>query len=95
MENSENPSLSTILSRLGDLEVGQATFEAHQEWATGRIQKHDKDLYEGNGLPAITQRLSTLEMIAGMAKAMVGLAALNTIALFVFLIKFWVSKGGK
>jgi hypothetical protein len=86
--------LSTILSRLGSLEVKQATFDAHREWAEERIQKHDKDLYEGNGLPSITNRLSAVEMIAGMAKWLTVTAVINTIALFVFLVKFWISKGG-
>jgi hypothetical protein len=32
-----------------------------QEWADKRINKHDKDLYEGNGKPSITVRLDRVE----------------------------------
>lgn len=32
-----------------------------QEWADTRIKKHDKDMYEGNGKPAITVRLDRVE----------------------------------
>lgn len=32
-----------------------------QDWADTRIKKHDKDMYEGNGKPAITVRLDRVE----------------------------------
>lgn len=32
-----------------------------RNWAHERIQKHDKDLYEGNGKPALTVRMDRVE----------------------------------
>lgn len=32
-----------------------------QEWADTRIKKHDKDMYEGNGKPALTVRMDRVE----------------------------------
>lgn len=32
-----------------------------QEWADTRIKKHDRDMYEGNGKPAMTVRLDRVE----------------------------------
>lgn len=32
-----------------------------QDWADRRIKKHDKDMYEGNGKPGMTTRVSLLE----------------------------------
>lgn len=40
-----------------------------QTWADTRIQKHDKDLYEGNGKPAITVRLDRVERFCETATA--------------------------
>jgi hypothetical protein len=41
--------------------------EWHQ-WADTRIKKHDKDMYEGNGKPAITVRLDRVEQFVESAK---------------------------
>jgi len=32
-----------------------------QDWADSRIKKHDKDMYEGNGKPALTVRMDRVE----------------------------------
>lgn len=32
-----------------------------QEWAEERIKKHDRDMYEGNGKPALTVRMDRVE----------------------------------
>jgi hypothetical protein len=38
-----------------------------QSWADGRIKKHDRDLYEGNGLPSITVRIDRVERFVNRA----------------------------
>lgn len=38
-----------------------------QDWAESRIKKHDRDMYEGNGKPAITVRLDRVERFCEVA----------------------------
>lgn len=98
MAYSESPNVALLLSRITEVENKHSSlknaFENHEKWSSERIKKHDKDLYEGNGLPSITNRLSSVEMIAGMAKFVAATACVNTIMLVVFLINYYVGHGG-
>lgn len=38
-----------------------------QDWADSRIKKHDKDMYEGNGKPAMTVRMDRVERFCAVA----------------------------
>ena len=53
------------MTTLESLAIDQSVLRTRMDNVQETVDHHDKDLYRGNGLPAITVRLANLERIAG------------------------------